>query len=57
MREIPFCLDTTYCASPHCKNECGRKASPEIEEAFAQTQYKGVSFGYFCGEDKTIFRK
>ena len=47
--------DKTYCASPNCKNECGRKMS-ELEQAqqkafFAAQGYTlPVSYGYFCGE-------
>lgn len=46
-------LDKTYCASPNCENECGRKMTIE-EEGFLldnpPAQYYGISYGYFCGE-------
>jgi hypothetical protein len=47
--------DKTYCASPNCENECGRKMS-EFEKAqqnaffAAQGFVLPVSYGYFCGE-------
>lgn len=47
-------LDKTFCASPGCKNECGRKMS-DIEEALlkkmtwaAPEKYPWVSYAYFC---------
>jgi hypothetical protein len=43
-------LDYTYCASPNCNNECGRKMSKEIETAMDKLKYDRVAFGYFCGE-------
>lgn len=42
--------DKTYCASPNCKNECGRKMSPEIASILAADKYGRTSYGYFCGE-------
>lgn len=51
---IPF-KDRTYCASPHCKNECGRKMTKQEEEQLERMREKDwtkvcVSQGYFCGE-------
>lgn len=48
-------LDKTFCASPNCKNECGRKMSEKEKaqkRAFeaAQRYILPVSYGYFCGE-------
>jgi len=44
--------DRTYCASPECKNECGRKLSKEEEES---TRGKNVyiAYSYFCGAPKS----
>lgn len=42
--------DKTYCASPNCKNECGRKMSPEIESILKADKYGRTSYAYFCGD-------
>lgn len=46
--------DRTYCASPQCKNECGRKMTKKEEEQLELMKEDdmsvGVSQGYFCGE-------
>lgn len=40
--------DTTYCASPNCANQCGRKFTQALaDEAIASRQV--VAFAYFCG--------
>lgn len=39
--------DKTYCASPNCKNECGRKMTSEEKERLAQSG-SWVSQAYFC---------
>jgi hypothetical protein len=41
-------LDRTYCASPNCKKECGRK----LPDAYkGRDLYKSwLSMGYFCGK-------
>jgi len=44
-------LDKCYCASPNCKNECGRKMSPEIKEAIQKIPNAHYSMAYFCGEE------
>ena len=41
--------DTTYCASPHCQNKCGRKLTPE-QEATVKLHNIELWYGYFCGE-------
>lgn len=50
-------LDKTYCASPHCKNECGRKMTEEERKRIYIESWKDltvnsvlVSYAYFCGE-------
>lgn len=42
--------DKTYCASPNCKNECGRKMNPEVEAILKADKYSRTSYAYFCGE-------
>ena len=47
--------DRTFCASPDCKNECGRKMTKEEKEQLKkmnETMLVGVMQGYFCGEPK-----
>lgn len=51
---IPF-RDKTFCASPQCKNECGRKMTKKEEEQLERMREKdwtsvGVMQAYFCGE-------
>lgn len=46
--------DKTYCASPNCKNKCGRKMSPEIEYLLKQDKYGRTYYAYFCGETKGL---
>lgn len=43
-------LDTTYCASPNCKNECGRKMSDEIKKEISRLEHARVAYAYFCAE-------
>lgn len=47
-------LDKTYCASPNCKNDCGRKLPDDYEQDRWKNpgHYAGklISWGYFCGE-------
>lgn len=47
-------LDKTFCASPNCKNECGRKMAEE-EQLLLETILEWerfISWAYFCGEPK-----
>ena len=42
--------DKTWCASPQCKDKCGRKMldkDRKLVEALGQDAY--VSYAYFCG--------
>jgi len=54
--EIMAFLDKTFCASPNCTNECGRKMTDEEKYQLRELAYKGlepsrwVSQAYFCGE-------
>ena len=41
--------DKTFCASPQCKNECGRQMTNE-EKEHIKTQKEWVSYAYFCGQ-------
>lgn len=48
--------DRSFSASPDCKNECGRKLTPELmreyEIANLPENWDGmltISYGYFCG--------
>lgn len=47
-------LDTTFCASPNCKNECGRQITKEIKDMLDSVASTGfsrpISYSYFCGE-------
>lgn len=49
--------DKTFCASPDCNNECGRKMTDEEKEELKVANLPenwdgmlGVSYRYFCGE-------
>lgn len=54
-----FCYrDSTFCISPNCENECGRKLTPEIEAAAKQWWKQiapddeggaPIAMSYFCG--------
>lgn len=47
-------IDRTFCASPNCKNECGRKM-PEKDKKFLQGHpWYPVSYAYFCGEGEKL---
>ena len=35
-------LDKTFCASPRCNNDCGRRMTDAERER--------LTYGYFCGE-------
>ena len=42
--------DKTWCASPNCVNECGRKMTNDdkvLAAALGQDRY--MSYAYFCG--------
>jgi len=50
--------DKTFCASPDCKNECGRKMTEAEKQECKNFHYSTgftmpVSYGYFCGEPIT----
>lgn len=49
--------DRSYCASPNCKNECGRKMTEKEKRDLERLNQPnhwdgllGVCYGYFCGE-------
>lgn len=39
--------DKTYCASPNCNNECGRKMTDIEKYELSQSEFY-VSYAYFC---------
>jgi hypothetical protein len=45
--------DRTFCKSPECQNECGRKMTDdekkELDRAITADNNLLVSWGYFCG--------
>lgn len=53
-------LDKTFCASPNCENECGRKMTLSEQSSLTAMAVLmnpdgkdiivPVSWGYFCGE-------
>tara|TARA_R100001086_G_scaffold19134_1_gene9250 strand:+ start:322 stop:516 length:195 start_codon:yes stop_codon:yes gene_type:complete len=48
--------DRTYCVSPDCTNECGRKLTPEIRKEADKWWGKGpgsapIAISCFCGGD------
>lgn len=48
--KIMMCYkDKTFCASPNCKNECGRQITDQ-QRGEAQRLGLLISWGYFCGE-------
>lgn len=49
-------LDKTFCASPNCKNDCGRRMTDAERERLTYSQAQYVSYGYFCGEDEEVKR-
>ena len=59
---MPY-LDTTFCASPNCKNKCERKmtAQQEIDSikycdfmTIDGRAFDGVSWAYFCDESVEV---
>lgn len=43
-------LDKTFCASPNCTNDCGRRMTDEEHQRLIYLNNQYVSYGYFCGE-------
>jgi hypothetical protein len=50
-------LDKTFCASPQCKNDCGRRMTDREREQLTYSQAQYVSYGYFCGKDEAPIRR
>lgn len=56
-------LDRTFCASPNCKNECGRQMTCEEKNYLIELTLKGVassslvSQAYFCGKQEDEINK
>lgn len=47
-------LDKTFCASPHCKNDCGRRMTEQEHQRLIYLNSDYVSYSYFCGEPEQI---
>lgn len=47
-------LDKTFCASPNCKNDCGRRMTSEERSVLNNLNGRYVSYGYFCGQDELM---
>ena len=48
-------LDKTFCASPHCNNDCGRRMTDERKhQRLIYLNDERVSYGYFCGEEDRL---
>lgn len=43
--------DKTYCASPHCENECGHKMTSK-ELNLASISGEVVAWAYYCGDGR-----
>jgi hypothetical protein len=50
------CLDKTFCASPDCKNDCGRKITDEELDRLNIPKLEYVSYSYFCGDAKATLQ-
>jgi len=46
--------DKTFCASPNCKNACGRKMNIQEEFEVKLNNYL-VWYGYFCEDDTSKY--
>ena len=55
MNDLGCYRDKTYCATPDCKNECGRKMSEEVRQLLAQDKHGRTAYAYFCGEPSQQF--
>ena len=54
-RKMITYLDKTFCASPNCTNECGRKMTEiEMIKSTAPGQFLPICYGYFCGKEVNI---
>jgi hypothetical protein len=42
--------DSTFCASPNCKNACNRKLTDIDKHFLGGHPWFPVSYAYFCGE-------
>lgn len=45
--------DRTFCASPNCTGECGRKLTAEDKAWLKDNPYMPVAMSYFCNSDKS----
>ncbi len=44
-------MDKTFCASPNCQNQCGRKMTAQEEEALKKWGCDFVSWADFCNKE------
>ncbi len=47
-------LDKTFCASPHCNNDCGRRMTDSQRAGLNKNAELRVCYGYFCEEPELI---
>lgn len=50
-------LDKTFCASPQCENQCGRRMTDKERDQLTYSQAQYVSYGYFCGNDERPIKR
>lgn len=50
-------LDKTFCASPGCQNECGRRMTEYERENLSRSNAQYVSYGYFCQQENDIVKR
>lgn len=43
-------LDKTFCASPSCQNDCGRRMTDKEHQSLIYLNEERVMYAYFCGE-------
>lgn len=47
-------FDKTFCASPNCVGDCGRKMSESLRMRLDSQKVKPISYGYFCGDPEEV---
>ena len=48
-------FDKTFCASPKCQNDCGRRMTDREQEQLIYLNRDRVEYSYFCGEPNPYF--
>jgi hypothetical protein len=51
--KMPF-YDKTFCASPNCKNDCGRRMTDKERKELTYLNSDRVSYDYFCGGKEEV---